>query len=396
LVESEFNEIEDLLIRHSKKFMVDKGFSLFSVAVDDEGHSTETISEERKVEQHILEAKRDSAVLDREGLVRYCERLLSLSPSGMAQENFSPWNPFYVLLPFRLVGYDKRDAFAGLQRRLLSFFANRRCRGMFSGFPDESLHLVVSYSALCGLCLLGLNEGYALIDRQALYRELLACKLPNGAFATSVGMEHDQRSTFCAVLHAYILNMMTPELVANVADFVLSCRSYDGGLGPRPLLEAHGGYLHCGVGIMKMLGRLDDLNLNELMRWIALRQTAFSGGFCGRPNKLVDSCYSWWVGSAARMIADHLGIPPFWNEPAMATFLLQVAQCENGGFYPRPPGSRDPFHTLYAIAGLGVVGGKETGDPALVLPDIDPLVPCPVELVQRMRTYFLERPFTPE
>jgi protein farnesyltransferase subunit beta len=384
------------LIPESEKFMADEEFALFSIRIEDEGRSTDTIVEERKTEESILETKQDRAVLEVAGLISYCELLLSRSPTGMSQEAFSPMNPFTVLLPLRLVGYDRLPEFLALQRRLLSFYAQRRCRGTFSGFPAEYLHMVISYQALCGVCLLGLDEGYALIDRQALYRELLACKVANGAIASSVGMEHDLRSTFCGILHAHVLNMMTPELVANVAEFVLSCRSYDGGLGPSPTLEAHGGYLHCGVGIMKMLGRLGDLNLNELIRWIAVRQSAFAGGFCGRPNKLVDSCYSWWVGSAARIIADHLGIPPFWNERAMAMYILQVAQARDGGFAPRPPAVRDHFHTLYAIGGLAVVGGKETGDPELVLPDVDPLVPCPVELVDRMRKYFLERPFTPE
>jgi hypothetical protein len=41
------------------------------------------------------------------------------------------------------------------------------------------------------------------------------------------------------------------------------------------------------------------------------------------------------------------------------------------------------------MAGLGVVGGKETGNPALVLPDLD-------TFVQGMRANFLERSFTPE
>jgi protein farnesyltransferase subunit beta len=374
--------------------MSEDGFSLFSARVDDEGYSTNTTIEEWRCEDIILKMKCDSAVLDAAAVVQCCKRLFL--NSSTSHNHFDPWNPFYVLFPLRLVGYDVTADFPSVQRGVLSYYADHRCRGMFAGFPDESLHLVYSYSGLCGICLLGMDEGYELIDRQAIYRQLLACKLPNGAFMSSVGMEHDLRSTFCGVLHAYVLNMMMPELIANVREFVLSCQSYDGGLSPRPHLEAHGGYLHCGVGIMKMLGCLDELNLSELMRWIAVRQSKFSGGFRGRPNKLVDSCYSWWVGSAARMIADHLGIPPFWNEDAIGDFLLLVARTNSGGFTARPPLPLDPFHTLYAMAGLAVVGGKKTGNPEIVLPDVDTLVPCPVELVQRMRSYFLERPFTPE
>jgi len=190
--------------------------------------------------------------------------------------------------------------------------------------------------------------------------------------------------------------MLTPEIAANVAEFVLSCRGYDGGLSPRPNLESHGGYVHCGVGIMQMLGRLDDLNLNQLMRWIAMRQSEFSGGLNGRPNKLVDSCYSWWIGTAARIIQKHLGIEPFWNERAMATFLLQVVQSDKGGLAPRPPARRDPFHTMYGLAGLQLLGGGETGAEGIAFPEVDTLLPCTAELAAKMRRYFLERPFVPE
>jgi prenyltransferase beta subunit len=89
------------------------------------------------------------------------------------------------------------------------------------------------------------------------------------------------------------------------------------------------------------------------------------------------------------MITDHLAIPPFWNEAAMANFFLLVAQGKDGRFTSRPPAARDMFHTLYAMAGLGVVGGKEAGNPVFVLPDMDTLVQC-------MRANFLERPFTCE
>jgi protein farnesyltransferase subunit beta len=38
------------------------------------------------------------------------------------------------------------------------------------------------------------------------------------------------------------------------------------------------------------------LNLNALLQWSAQRQLPLEGGFNGRPNKLVDGCYSFWVG----------------------------------------------------------------------------------------------------
>jgi protein farnesyltransferase subunit beta len=126
-------------------------------------------------------------------------------------------------------------------------------------------------------------------------------------------MEHDVRSTFSAILIASVRNVRTAAITEGVAEHVRSCQSYDGAIAPRPGLASHGGRVHCGVDTMKLLGRLDELDLPKLARWIATRQLEFSG-FCGRAHKLVDCCSTWWIGSAARIIADHLEITPFWNE----------------------------------------------------------------------------------
>ena len=41
------------------------------------------------------------------------------------------------------------------------------------------------------------------------------------------------------------------------------------------------------------------------------------GGFSGRTNKLVDACYSWWVGGCWSLIEAALGrtasAQPLWN-----------------------------------------------------------------------------------
>jgi prenyltransferase beta subunit len=36
------------------------------------------------------------------------------------------------------------------------------------------------------------------------------------------------------------------------------------------------------------------------------RQMRFEGGFHGRPNKLVDGCYSFWVGGVFPLLHKHL------------------------------------------------------------------------------------------
>jgi prenyltransferase beta subunit len=36
--------------------------------------------------------------------------------------------------------------------------------------------------------------------------------------------------------------------------------------------------------------------MDAAQRWAVMRQGALEGGFAGRTNKLVDGCYSFWVG----------------------------------------------------------------------------------------------------
>lgn len=40
-----------------------------------------------------------------------------------------------------------------------------------------------------------------------------------------------------------------------------------------------------------------------MQRWAAQRQMLFEGGFQGRTNKLVDGCYSFWVGALLPLIS---------------------------------------------------------------------------------------------
>lgn len=45
------------------------------------------------------------------------------------------------------------------------------------------------------------------------------------------------------------------------------------------------------------------LDVPALVSWLGARQYAPEGGFSGRTNKLVDGCYSHWVGACWPLIA---------------------------------------------------------------------------------------------
>lgn len=67
-------------------------------------------------------------------------------------------------------------------------------------------------------------------------------------------------------------------------------------------MESHGGTTFCALAALQLSDQLDLLTNNQLekmKRWLLFRQ---EGGFNGRPNKPVDTCYAFWIGAALRII----------------------------------------------------------------------------------------------
>jgi protein farnesyltransferase subunit beta len=364
--------------------------NLGDAVTDEEDHPTRTTKDQLDVEMRIRSRFRPPVGFDPAAALEYVRSVVNgSSKKAPHSETFSPWKPLQFLVPIRALGADQDPDFEGALEAMTFYYAARRDSGAFSGFPTDNLHMVTVYAALTGVAAIGTPAAYELVDRSQLLRSLQALKLSNGAFRTTRDMEHDVRATFAALVVADLTNILTAELSAGVREYVLSCLNYDGGVSPRPGLESHGGYLHCAVGAMSILGRLDDLPLAAMARWIAMRQCECGGGFNGRPNKLVDSCYSWWIGSPARIISEHLKIPPFWNEKALSEFVANCCQDVRGGLGERPGSQSDAFHTLYALAGVGIAGGRDLGpESGVTLPEFDPLIPCPTVLADQMRMYF--------
>jgi protein farnesyltransferase subunit beta len=169
--------------------------------------------------------------------------------------------------------------------------------------------------------------------REKMYKFFMSLKQPDGSFIVSKDAEVDIRGVYCLLVTATLLDLLTPELVAGTASFVASIQTYEGGFAsssasyyisddeildePRPTLgEAHGGYAGCAIAAWVMLLPFVEQNekkgeiltkkvdVNKFMRWLAWMQgeVADVGGFRGRPNKLVDSCYSWWCGSSMAIV----------------------------------------------------------------------------------------------
>lgn len=95
-------------------------------------------------------------------------------------------------------------------------------------------------------------------------------------------------------------------------------KSYDPE-APRPALgEAHGGYTFCATASWVILQPfiniqrsvpVPNIDTHALLRWCVQMQgqPIELGGFKGRTNKLVDGCYSWWVGGCVVLVETLLG-----------------------------------------------------------------------------------------
>ena len=101
------------------------------------------------------------------------------------------------------------------------------------------------------------------------------------------------------------------------------------------------------------LGRY--LNVRRLISWLSARQYAPEGGFSGRTNKLVDGCYSHWVGGCWPLIeaslkgpqgpmAELADDPPmqaddsFFSRNALIRYILCCGQdlSKRGGMRDKP------------------------------------------------------------
>ena len=117
------------------------------------------------------------------------------------------------------------------------------------------------------------------------------------------------------------------------------------------------------------------MNFPMLLSWLADRQYAPEGGFSGRTNKLVDGCYSHWVGGCWPLIQSALeGTQPaaavarkqssnLYNREGLTRYILSCCQNKHGGLRDKPgkyvaPCYYDerrtdrtdtPIHTTHAI-----------------------------------------------
>ncbi|KAM7207503.1 Terpenoid cyclases/protein prenyltransferase alpha-alpha toroid [Naviculisporaceae sp. PSN 640] len=368
---------------------------------------------------HFIYNAHGVASLDREKHIRFLHKSLGRLPGGFVAADASrPWFLYWALSGLVLLGEDVSSYRQAVIETARSF---QNETGGFGGGGKQTSHLATTYATVLAIALVGGEDAYEVIDRKALWRWLCSLKQPDGGFRVCVGGEEDIRGAYCATVIITLLNIpldLTPEsparagglsnLLAGLGDYVHRCQTFEGGISGQPNAEAHGAYAFCALGCLSLL---DDprrifhryLNVPRLIAWLSSRQYAPEGGFSGRTNKLVDGCYSHWVGACFPLIEACLSpassssssssepattttpavtahkLPPasetLFSREGLIRYILCCCQDETkrGGLRDKPGKMSDAYHTNYVLAGLSSAQHLWT----LALPLTEPSVPVP-------------------
>lgn len=275
--------------------------------------------------------------------------------------------------------------------------------GGFSGSPGPGhlAHLAATYACICCLAILledaeqdVVNNTWSKVDIKKLYDWMLSLKVSDGSFAVQHEGEIDVRGCYGALAVAAMLNLLTPELVRDLPQYLVNCQTHEGGMAATsisnhtdqtppaysgnhtgaPVGEAHGGYTSCALASYFLLQGYPSLpnthkfDVEACLRWAAQAQASpiEGGGFRGRTNKLVDGCYIWWCGGLLPLLEAMLmsdtsreEFPDLCDRQALQEYVLLASQepttkGSKGGLRDKPGMAPDMYHTHYILSGLSV------------------------------------------
>ncbi|KAL8424584.1 hypothetical protein Efla_003700 [Eimeria flavescens] len=316
----------------------------------------------------LLHRSRHVAFLSRHLDVPFSANMMELAASR-------PWLVYWMVHGLCLLDAFPRSAYADRILATLDACWDSAGGGGWGGGKGQQAHLACTYAAAATLVEAGLVERWLVekdgfSKREALYKTLLSLKSENNGFRLHKEGEVDirrvatlpQKGAYCAIATASMLRILTDEMMEGLAEYVTSCQGYDGGIAGEPGLESHGGYTYCGLAALCIMGKASMLDLHSLLHWAACRQMGFEGGFQGRTAKLVDSCYSFWVGAIFPLVAEALRqeqreypMTHCWmSSQHLQQYILCCCQTEKGGIEDKPGKGADLYHTCYALSGLSI------------------------------------------
>ena len=147
-----------------------------------------------------------------------------------------------------------------------------------------------------------------------------------GTFAGDEWGEEDTRFLYASLNALSLMKMLHLVDVDKAVEYIMSCANFDGGYGVAPGAETHSGQIFTCIAALSIARRLDTVNKDKLGMWLSERQVE-GGGLNGRPEKLEDVCYSWWVMSSLSLI----GRLHWIDAGKLTRFILKCQVCSRSG-----------------------------------------------------------------
>ncbi|KAM7162391.1 geranylgeranyl transferase type-2 subunit beta isoform 2-T2 [Macrochelys suwanniensis] len=211
-----------------------------------------------------------------------------------------------------------------------------------------------------GLTVMDLMGQLQRMTKEEILAFIKSCQHECGGISASIGHDPHLLYTLSAVQILTLYDSLHVVDVNKIVDYVKSLQKEDGSFAGDKW------------GFLAITGQLHQINADLLGWWLCERQLP-SGGLNGRPEKLPDVCYSWWVLASLKII----GRLHWIDREKLRCFILACQDEETGGFADRPGDMVDPFHTLFGIAGLSLLGDEQ-------IKPVSPVFCMPEDILQRI------------
>jgi geranylgeranyl transferase type-1 subunit beta len=254
------------------------------------------------------------------------------------------------------------------------------------------------------------KDAFLGVERIATLRWLKKLQREDGSFGEMItrdgyiGGGRDTRYCYIAAIIRFILCGVEARWGDENLDFDVDAlvghirrgQTFDGGIAESSMHESHAGYAYCAIACLSVLdySNTDPTKAKDhyihagipskdaLLRWLVDRQLLYLDsseddedegddsnpipdlatlslldplqapiGFNGRPNKLADSCYSWWVTGSLHLLEASKLVD---SEPARR-FILEKTQHIIGGFSKSPGGPPDMYHAYFGLGALSTM-----------------------------------------
>ena len=194
------------------------------------------------------------------------------------------------------------------------------------------------------------------VNKIGILEGLADLQNPDGSFMASIEEQCcDMRFVYCAASVCTFLNSFESIDKVKMIDYILRSQTYEGAFGQGPDLEAHGGSTYCAVAALSMLKKLPN-SPEKCLKWCMMR---LKKGFHGRPQKDDDTCYTFWVGGALKLLTKEADFEVSRIILNAVDFVLSTQDGIMGGLAKLPENSPDPLHTYLGLAGLSLANFQD-------------------------------------